>query len=565
MVIPYLLIVFALASIQPVVAGVKMSKEQKELCKTLKKQLNVKEVVPFDRAPDAPYYLVKAKDGKFGACDRTGSYIIPTEYVGVVFFPAVDGDFVDVPVNDSNNTMRIPTNPTQAMMWGVKEKMDVFDINGNLKTSFPEGSGWYFGNYFFLYDSPLNNFVYEGNGGVGEYHNYATISLISLYRSQGFASGRLVRSDGTIVIPKVDHGMIVDKNPYVVYSHINDSGTDNYGMKVITDSPVNVAPNSQDYLFCDNKWVNLNDNIKFVAEIPAEYYELRCYEGVWNVKLRPTDMLGTPYVPEVSKAAIIRDPGEAFYASRKYDDVLAYYSDEGLDAPWASYYSAMALNDKSSISRMRFRSIVDSMEKGSGLPKNESGVISDVNTLRNMLTMSVSLFDRYIQSGDQEFMNSAQGHKSMVEYELEELDELTARYNKVRGHAAQVTSQAEMQQAQYMNALLGIFSKCLTSAFSGSSQSSSSGSSSVNTSTASFSKSASTSSSADNSDRKAFLKSQIADWKNKLKKAERSYEQAMSSGDDSWQKKRVLESKQNTIDECANMIRQYESELNSLK
>lgn len=71
---------------------------------------------------------------------------------------------------------------------------------------------------------------------------------------------------------------------------------------------------------------------------------------------------------------------------------------------------------------------------------------------------------------------------------------------------------------------------------------------------------------ADNSDRKAFLKGQIIEWKNKLKKAEASLEKEIASGsDDDWQKQRVVESKRKTVDECLEMIRGFEAELNSLK
>lgn len=69
----------------------------------------------------------------------------------------------------------------------------------------------------------------------------------------------------------------------------------------------------------------------------------------------------------------------------------------------------------------------------------------------------------------------------------------------------------------------------------------------------------------DNAGRKGFLRGEIATWRNKLKKAQESYKQAMSSGEDTPQKKRVLDSKQKTIDECLEMINQYERELNSLK
>lgn len=71
-------------------------------------------------------------------------------------------------------------------------------------------------------------------------------------------------------------------------------------------------------------------------------------------------------------------------------------------------------------------------------------------------------------------------------------------------------------------------------------------------------------SSGDSSDRKAFLKEQIIDWKHKLQKAEDSYQQAVGSGGDNWEKERVIESKRNTVNECLEMIRQYEAELNSL-
>lgn len=69
----------------------------------------------------------------------------------------------------------------------------------------------------------------------------------------------------------------------------------------------------------------------------------------------------------------------------------------------------------------------------------------------------------------------------------------------------------------------------------------------------------------DNTNRKIFLREKIAEWKLKLKRAEESYERQMSSGDDSREKRRALESAHNRVMECADMIRQFESELNSLK
>ncbi len=84
-------------------------------------------------------------------------------------------------------------------------------------------------------------------------------------------------------------------------------------------------------------------------------------------------------------------------------------------------------------------------------------------------------------------------------------------------------------------------------------------------STGTTTSSSSSSSGTDNTNRKIFLQNQIIDWKAKLAKAEKSYQECVASGEDTAEKKRVVESKQKTVDTCLEMIRTYEAELNSLK
>lgn len=126
---------------------------------------------------------------------------------------------------------------------------------------------------------------------------------------------------------------------------------------------------------------------------------------------------------------------------------------------------------------------------------------------------------------------------------------------------ARLYSRQFLTNNSLLSALLGSFTSALNSSLqkSTSVSPSYSGSSSVSNYTGN------SSSSEDNSGRKDFLRGQIADWKNKLNKAEASYRQAISSGDDTWEKKRVIESKRQTVDECLQMIKQYESEQNSQK
>lgn len=543
----------------------KASKEQQQVCKTLKKTLNAKTVEPFGNAPEAPLYRFCLKESLYGIVDRSGKIILQPEYDKVLYFPAFDGYTVQVDGNNKKSTtISLPTVPTSEALWGFANGKDaaLFDVDGNLIKTFPNTSAEYFGNYLYLTSAPYS-FVYEGTIDTDN-SSVPCISMISLYRDKGYGHGNLVRADGTIVIPDVDQACFYENNPYVVYTRKTDNKVALHGMKVVDNRVHDRAPAYQDYLSSDNKWVQIGPDKKFIGEIPPEFYHLICRNGVWEVADKPSEKYGTTaYDPATSRALIIRDPGEAFFVRGEYDDVLAYYADDTLDAPWASYYSAQALYNKCSFSQSRFERIVEAMENGSGLPANEQGVISDVNVLGEMLRTSHNLFDQYLASGDEEFRDKAQTYSNITQDKINNLNSYISRYNNVRSHAAMVTSQAEAQQAAYMSAILNSFTNALKS--SSSSNKTNRGASSAGTASIAVSSSGSSSSGTDNSGRKAFLKGQIADWRNKLKKAERAYEEAMGSGDDSWQKKRVLESKQKTIDECANMIRQYESELNSLK
>lgn len=563
----FLVLIVLFISCQSVTAD-DLTPAQKEACKRIKKSLGAKDVEPLNNN----LYQYLTKDGAWGVANSNSVVVIPPAYSYIVYFPAHQGNSASVYIadkkgNKSSRSITVPTEPTSEAIWGFSNEKGAvaFDVTGSQIASFPNIGARYFGNYLFL-EGNRYTIVYEA---LVKEEDYDTphLSFISWYDTKGLEHGKLVRSDGTVVIPEIDRGSFYANDPYIIYIKESPEKVGYYGMKYVSNQPSDCAPKRQDAMSFDNQWVKITGNNKFVREIPPSFYYMTCYDGVWKVADQPSNNFNAPivYEPESTKAATIRDPGEAFYVRSQFDDVLAYYSDEGLDAPWASYYSADALVSKRLQSQSRFELIVDAMEKGSGLPKNEQGVISDVNVIRQMLNMANALYDKYLDSGDAEFKTQAISGKEMTIYYLTRLNEYIDRYNKVRSHAAMVTSQEEQRQAALMSYFLNSFSNALNSMASSSGSSSRSRSYAPSGSSAMPSTGGGSSSATDNSNRKIFLKEQIADWRNKLRKAEKSYEQAMGSGDDSWQKKKVLESKQRTIDECANMIRQYESELNSLK
>ncbi len=548
-----------------------ISKKQKEACNIIKKSLNAKKVEVFENSPESPYYKVTTKGGKKGVADKNGRFILPADYNEIVYFPEHTSDKVDISVvNDKDKvigTTSFVTMPSREIFWGFSEDKgaNLYDVRGNKINSFPHKSADYFGNYIYLKDDPYMSVLHR-DASTNNIDNVPCIHLWSYYSDKGHGHGMLLRADGSEVIPVIDRGDIYEDNPFIIYSINAQKDVELFGMKSVDNKVYTQNPVHQNKLYFKKSWVNV-DAEKFISEIPPEFYDVQALNGVWKISDSPANGSATkPFNPLTSRARVIRDPGEIFYLNHKDDDVLVYYSTEGLDAPWASFYSAKALDNKAYYPAYRFKNVVKSMENGGGLPKNEQGVISDIGLIENMLQTAIRLYNQYVASGEEEFHQEALSNIESDKYQLKFLEDLKVRYNKVRSHAAQVTSQQEAQQAAYMQMILGSFTSALNAISNRTSSKSSKSSGTTFSNTGgSVSSSSSGSNSVDNSDRKAFLRNQITDWKNKLKKAEKSYEQAMGSGDDSWQKKMVLESKQHTIDECANMIRQYEAELNSLK
>ena len=523
-------------------------KDVLENCKALKKQLGVKEVSAFETDIEAPFFKYETKDKKCGVIDKTGKVIIPAEYYDVMYFPAHGSNEISINMldekkfNPTEHYVTVPTEPTIATFVANSEKNGVFifDTSGQLLKQYPQNCVLYSGNYLYLeyvpYESNIRSFpvIYnegEENNGIGHY------SFSNKYHKMGH--GALIHSDGTMIIPEVEGFTIKTNNPCVVYS-IYDDGMTYYGMKRLDDEGF---------------------------DIPAEFYSLeykpasQYYAEGWYVKPRRTDSFEKKYEPTESYKTGVRDKGEMLYSKAKYDEVLDYYANEGVNAPWAKFYSGAALSSQIGISIMFFKNNVESMEKGGGLPAKNKYHITDPNAIMDALYTIKNLFNAYLASGDTEFAQNARDEIEVADYRIEQMNEYIYRYNNAYNHAAAVSAQQQAQQAAFLNSLLSSFASSLNST----SQNTSNAQAHPTGTNATTKTYGSGTSVEDNSGRKAFLRGQIADWKNKLNKAEASYRQAVSSGDDTWEKKRVIDSKRQTVEECLQMIKQFESELNSLK
>lgn len=525
-----------------------LTKQHATLIKQIKKQTKAKKVIPHV-AFDGTLWFETVNDCYHSFVDDKGQLILPIDkYQSINYMPALEEGTTDIPSTDIIGktegylSLYHPQTPATIIASSFNTT-DILDASGNILKSINEKvhTRLYPGYIAVIYANKGYNYVSEGKA-----ESFIGDNIIYIYDKDG--SVQLLNALGDVIIDKCK-SITVYENHYTEIASIVD-GIEKHGVIKLDD------PN---------------------FKIPTVFYEVKYkkYKQTWQVAENKGDML-KDFVPEQNYAISYRDKGEEYYNQRRWDDVIQFYKTEGIDAPWALYFTGFALYYKALSKGVRpYLSFVSEVEKGDfDFAKLFVPQLSDaipLPTAKEMFEQSKQMLDAYMQKGDNDAYKERIEEESVVmDMYMADVNQLQTSYpqavDKLNEHDRQVAMEIEaknQQQAQMWGAVLNAFANALQNIAAPSTSSSSYGA--VSTTMSRPSGSSSGSSTPDNSGRKAFLKGQIADWKNKLKKAEASYEEAMAGSDESWRKKKVLESKQNTINECLNMIRQYESELNSLK
>lgn len=530
-------------------AGDNFSKQQKETAKQLKKQLDAQFVSPFPNAPDAPYYRVVTKNQKSCIVDQAGRMILPQEFDMVMYFPPYNGTTVTLSFHDekgksTGRILTIPTQPTPEGFWGMENwgGTRVYDKEGREVASFakPLNVLFWFGNYVWVKEGAYPLVEEYSPKFIGS--DYLLLSSMG-YMDTEYKPEGLARTDGSVMVHGFEQLYFENGSPYANYLARDDDNAKVKGMKCLDGSTFDIPARFAD-----------------IIPIPSK-------DG-WKVKQRTTDKDYVIYDPSKEYATERLDKGEVLYNNRQFDAVLDYYATEGIDAPWAKFFSASSLVNKYLWDSGVFEQWVIGMENGEGLPTNEAYLLGQVKLMPEAFSTAVNMLDAYLASDDQNFRTQAVTERNVAKEKLDKINDCIKRYDRVRGHAAMVTAQQKAKRDARMEAVLNAFANAM-SAFASSATSTSnksvSGTGYDSSGSSTAVSASSTEEKPDNTNRKIFLKNQIIDWKHKLKKAEASLEAEIASGEDTREKKRVVESKRNIVNDCLQMIRQYEAELNSLK
>lgn len=310
---------------------------------------------------------------------------------------------------------------------------------------------------------------------------------------------------GNIILENVN-SLHFDEENMVKYS-IKDNGEELYGAIKLDDSNWKIAPK-----FCYLSLSSLDSNIKGKLTSNGEIIIVN---------------------PNISYSHEYKDTGEKLFEQKKWDEVLDFYKNEGVDAPWAKFFSGGALYYKAIDILTKIEFYIASIK---GYAKSTNGLIKfpepvmDVPALlpdiEHMGFTSSQLLSQYLAE-DTIYANKARTLMSIKEYTQDKSQKLYADYEIAMKMANEKDQKAMAQlearrqriqdeRSQLLESICGIFLKNLYNSISNNSPS---GSRDVGTGysvgTSSSNKSMSTDS------------RYKADWENRRSNAQRQLERYM--------------------------------------
>lgn len=472
-----------------------LEKSHKDLMKSLKKQLGLKDVSVKVEKDGFWYFLLSKKDGGqlvYGVANQSGKIIVPVFQNQIFYFPAMEAGTGKIPCyNEAGNFveyMDIHYDKSDVVFLAKHDKASLYSSDGKLLRNFDSSLISYLPGYFV---------VGIEKQMVGTYHNYEGIAIkyLSIYSQRYFLS--LYTFTGKELINSAKN-ISFNKEGNCTYTK--------YVENTVREGGFTQKNHSQ--------------------QIPCLFYRTRFHNNEWYVQKNSNSQ---EEIFDVNKNYSInyRDKGEEYFEKRMYDSVIRFYANEGINAPWAKFFTATALYHKSFTHRVLAKSLSEDIENNnldSYTYIANSKESFDLDLAVQQLSSSISLIDKYLEE-DSTYLNQAKSIRTQANISLEEIPSIKQRYEKALAllkqrkeeqRLAEIKRQQEAQQreTEIMMGFLKIFANALAGN-SGSSNSSSysSGGGTYNSTTTSSSSSS-----------RGINQSKLADWQSRKANAERLLE-----------------------------------------
>ena len=224
--------------------------------------------------------------------------------------------------------------------------------------------------------------------------------------------------------------------------------------------------------------------------VPCQYFNVS-YDKDKNfwIVMDPTTLKVSEYDPNKSISSEMKDKGVELFWSGKYDDVVDFYSKEGISKPWAKYYTGAALIEKASLMDRDVTNFINKTKEGkmddavsvltTTWRQYFSGKKYDLDLLKELYSTGYKMMDAYLHE-DSTFAEEVKHYTLLdLDYKLSSLDGKKAEFNLLwekfikENEAIVARQQAEREKVERRNKMLsqvlGIFVQCLAQSLNGSS------------------------------------------------------------------------------------------------
>ena len=431
---------------------VKPTKEETIIMKELKKTMSPQKIVVRQENDGFRYFLLSTKNGLMGICNIVGKSIMPLQMKTIYYFPKTSRGYFGLTCNDllyekKNYLLYHGDTDASFVAHDFNDNCLIVDLNGQIKSKKQCLNLSVLPGYIIMSSEPLRISSWpslDNSHGKFETIHYEKIRML------GGKHLSLYSSDGICMVKDVDE---------IDFRHKNDLNDKmiNYSKRI--DGIEKVGG-----LLLDD----VNNSVPcFFSEVMYDFTK-KC----WKIK-RSTESDYAIYNKDTDYNKSFRDKGEELFEKRNYAEVIKFYANDGIAAPWAKFFTGVSLMN---LGREQILNLESSIRYLS-CPWKGFECTFDLPLAKKQLETAKTMLESYLKE-DTIYNKSAKSSLLVISHYLRELPQKEQAYQKAlkdlkerkeQAKLAQIQREREIQQrkneqsSQIMMAILGGFAKALLS------------------------------------------------------------------------------------------------------
>ena len=431
---------------------VKPTKEETIIMKELKKTMNPQKIVVKQENDGFRYFLLSTKNGLLGICNIVGKSIMPLQMKTIYYFPKTSRGYFGLTCNNllfekKNYLLYHGDIDASFVAHDFNDNCLIIDLQGQIKSQKQCLNLSVLPGYVIMSSEPLSISSWPSlDNSHGEFD---TIHYEEI-RMQGGKHLSLFSSDGICMVKDVDE---------IDFRHKND----------LNDKMINYSKRIDGIEKVGGLLLDDVNNC-----VPCSFSEVMYdfTKKCWKIK-RSMESDYAIYNKDTDYNKSFRDKGEELFEKRNYAEVIKFYANDGIAAPWAKFFTGVSLMN---LGREQILNLESSIRYLS-CPWKGFECTFDLPLAKKQLETAKTMLESYLKE-DTIYNKSAKSSLLVINHYLRELPQKEQAYQKAlkdlkerkeQAKLAQIQREREIQQrkneqsSQIMMAILGGFAKALLS------------------------------------------------------------------------------------------------------